>query len=226
MNENIQLEDEELFLANLDYRNREQIIKKYKQRGINTIGDFINTDISDLTKRHHEFTKYVIKTSYKMLKYKYQGKRMAEDVYLDETIKEDDFYIHSSDGSIEYDCQKIYNLLSLGFIHSSYSANKFLEEIYNEIKGKEISAIEIIKRIIEDRKDRIGSPSNAEIGKFYLDYYKKEFMNSKDSVETLTSLKKELSDLLTEREMLDSRISQLTDQINSLEGGNITNGRK
>ena len=62
---------------------------------------------------------------------------------------------------------------------------------------------------------------------FYLEYYEKEIKKSVelDSNE-LTSLRNQLVQLVRQRADLDSEIARLVEQINALEGGSITNGRK
>lgn len=223
MNENILLEDEDLFMPNLYEQDRRLYIKRLKQKGITTVGDFINTDISDLTKRQHSYTRYGIKSSYRILKYKYQGKKIVEDVYLDETIREDDFNVISKDGKVEYDCPKMDDLFNLGFTYSySSDIDKFYKDIYMETKEKEIPAIDIIKKIME----KFSCSTNTIIGTFYINYYKKEFMSSKSNVEDLATMKNELYELVNQRNSLDLKISQLAEQIKALEGGKITNARK
>lgn len=226
------LENEDLFDSQ-DAICKKRIIS-LNERGIFTVEDFINCDIASITKTSY-LRKYYIAIQH-VLKYKYKGEPLALDVLLDK-----EFEIRRSVYGYGYETfsqVKIRIARNLGFESSRagriakeivkkkaidnddyypHSADKnggFKQDSYN------VSIMEILKAIAQ---------SGDKLAQFYVDYKDKielEERQQQTSSETLEKLKSEIVLLTTQREELDKKIRQLTEQVQILEGGGIVNGRK
>ena len=97
--------------------------------------------------------------------------------------------------------------------HSAVKSGGFKQDSYR------VSIIEILKRL---------AISGDKLAQFYVEYHEKQELEEKQqtSSETLEKLKSEIVFLTTQRDELDKRICQLMEQVQTLEGGNIVNGRK
>ena len=88
------------------------------------------------------------------------------------------------------------------------------QEYYN------VSMMEILK---------VKAQSGDKLAQFYVDYQEQKSLEEgqqKSNTEILEKLKNEIVSLTTQRDKLDEKICQLTEKVQKLEGGNISNGRK
>mgnify|MGYP000145195569 CR=1 FL=1 len=88
------------------------------------------------------------------------------------------------------------------------------QEYYN------VSMMEILK---------VKAQSGDKLAKFYVNYQEQKSLEEgqqKSNAEILEKLKNEIVSLTIQRDKLDEKIRQLTEQVQKLEGGNISNGRK
>jgi hypothetical protein len=84
--------------------------------------------------------------------------------------------------------------------------------------------INIFERILS-----VKAQSGDKLAQFYVDYQEQKSLEEeqqKSNTEILEKLKNEIVSLTTQRDKLDEKIRQLTEQVHKLEGGNISNGRK
>ena len=83
-----------------------------------------------------------------------------------------------------------------------------------------VSMMEILK---------VKAQSWDKLAQFYVNYQEQKSLEEgqqKSNAEILEKLKNEIVSLTTQRDKLDEKIRQLTEQVQKLEGGNISNGRK
>lgn len=224
------LENEDLFDSqNAKGKNR---IISLNEHGIFTIEDFINCDIANITKTSY-LRRYYIAIQH-ALKYKYKGEPLVSDVLLDKEFEIDrvKFGLGVSSNF------RIGAMGKLGFevYPSTRIAKKILEnkmkendDYYQHSAAKnggfkqdsyKVSIIEILKAITQ---------SGDKLAQFYVEYHEKKELEERQQVistETLEKLKSEIVLLTTQRDELDERIRQLTEQVHMLEGGSIINGRK
>lgn len=76
---------------------------------------------------------------------------------------------------------------------------------------------------------KVKAQSGDKLAKFYVDYQEQKSLEEgqqKSNTEILEKLKNEIVSLTTQRDKLDEKIRQLTEQVQKLEGGNISNGRE
>lgn len=226
MNENIRLEEEELlFIGN----NPSTRIKYLNEIGIFTVADYINADVTTLLEsKANGPMKELFVIYQQILSYKYRGQKMVRDVYLDR-----EYHLVKNDGdawgiltsapknakSKEISSGRIdHNLCELGFLRFFQGRRDF-----SFLQTEHISMIDAIKKIAElDSKFK-------PLSDFYVEYYEKEIKKSETEeldVQNVTALKNEIVRLLSQRNKLDSKIAQLVEQVNALEGGSITNARK
>lgn len=88
------------------------------------------------------------------------------------------------------------------------------QEYYN------VSMMEILK---------VKAQSGDKLAQFYVNYQEQKSLEEgqqKSNAEILEKLKNEIVSLTIQRDKLDEKIRQLTEQVQKLEGGNISNGRK
>lgn len=231
------LENEELFGYQPNI-GQKRIIALNK-KGIFTIEDFINCDAFNITTTSHK-KKYYLALQH-ALKYKYKGEPLVLDVLLDKE------YEISREmcgfGSHSYNRIKIDDVIKLGF--EGYDISRIAKDILenkmkknNDYYPHDISKNGGIKRefysisIMEIIK--VLAQSGDKLAQFYVDYKenvdcqeKIEFEESQkqSSSETLETLKSTIILLTAQRDELDKKINQLTEQVNTLEGGNIVNGK-
>lgn len=227
MNENIRLEDEELLFIGLNPATR---IRELNEIGIFTVADLINADVTTLLQKGYSTKpdKNLFVVYQQILNYKYRGQKMIRDVYLNKEYhllyNDEDIFKSLTDDSKNVKWEKVLNvklvhdLRDLGF-------HRFLQRARSGsfLKSKQISMIDAIKRIAQL------APEFEPLSFFYVEYYEKEIKKSETEeldAQNVSFLKSELLRLLSQRNELDSKIAQLTEQVNALEGGSITNGRK
>lgn len=76
---------------------------------------------------------------------------------------------------------------------------------------------------------KVKAQSGDKLAQFYVDYQEQKSLEEgqqKSNTEILEKLKNEIVSLTTQRDKLDEKICQLTEKVQKLEGGNISNGRK
>lgn len=223
------LENEDLFDSqNVKGKNR---ITSLNEHGIFTVEDFINCDIVNITKTSY-LRRYYIAIQH-ALKYKYKGEPLVSDVLLDKEFEFD----RTKFGLGVSSNYRIGIMEKLGFKvdPSTRIAKKIVEnkmkandDYYQHSAAKnggfkqdsyKVSIIEILKSIAQ---------SGDKLAQFYVEYKEKQELEEKQqtSSETLQKLKSEIVLLTTQRDELDERIRQLMEQVQTLEGGNIVNGRK
>lgn len=211
MDLNAKLEDEILFSS--DETKCIARLNKLKGLGILTIGDFINADIDNLIKTKEIAKQH--KAFQKMLRYKYLGDVLTQDVLLDKKYNHD----------VNIEMERLYNdMYSLGF-YNPYYFQIIIRSLIERNKDKDLKMIDYLREI----SIKTESSQGKLISQFYVDYYdnvlNKQLENPVDS-STIEELKNQIISLLSQRNALDLKIAQLTEQVNMLEGGNITNGRK
>ena len=233
MNENIRLEDEELLFVGLDPARR---IKILNDMGIFTVKDFLDTDeVVLLGLKTNGRTKNSFVVYHQILKYKYRGQKMVRDVYLD---KEYHRGTSAPSDSKKYVLAKesLYVAIRDLGLYDQYIQHLNAHEFHKLYEQDQISMIEAIKLISQI------VPKYKKLCDFYIEYYQKEIKkspeldsNELDSLKNqlveldsneLDSLKNQLVELVRQKAVLDSEIARLVEQVNTLEGGNITNGRK
>lgn len=223
------LENEELFGYQPNVGKKR--IVALNNKGIFTVEDFINCDITNITTTSY-MRRYYIAVQH-VLKYKYEDEPLVLDVLFDKEYKIGrercglgaPFKLH------------IGGATKIGFENSTFSeiAKKLLkhkmienDDYYQHSAVKNggfkkdsynVSIIEILKALAQ---------SGDKLAQFYVDYYEKQILEEKPqtSSETLEKLKNEIVLLTTKRDELDEKIYQLKEQVQTLEGGNIVNGRK
>lgn len=211
MDLNTKLEDEVLFSANESgCKRRVGILKK---KGIFTIEDFINTDIDSLISTKEIAIQF--KALQKILRYKYLGETLVQDVILDNKYNKDMI-------------GKLYNdLCRLGFYKASYGY-RFKEIVYSVVTRNESDNLKILDFLREIALKSTSSQAKV-IAQFYVDYYDKNLNKQQDeniSPGSIEDLKKQLVTLVAQVNKLNDKMAELIEQVNSLEGGSITNGRK
>ena len=208
-------------------------------KGIFTVEDFINCDIDGLTKTSYIRREY--KAIQHVLRYKYKGEPLVLDVLLDKS-----FSLRRSDvmgltttpyfNAIE----KSFRRIGLGGLTASHIAIKLAKEkmvdnhdfySYDAVDGKfkkdkyEVLVIDILKHMAQ---------KGSKLAKFYVEYQEKKELEERqqhspsehNSSEVLENLKSTIVLLTSQRDALDEKIRQLTEQVQTLEGGSIVNGRK
>lgn len=230
MNINTRLENEDLFDSqNAKGKNR---IIALNEKGIFTVEDFINCDITNITKTSYIRSHYIA-IQY-ALRYKYKGEPLVTDVLLDRNFRVPRYKIAL--GS-HYDFY-IRDMTKLGFENYSTSqigkkilVNKMVEN--NDYYPHKIAANGGIKQeyynvsMMEILK--VKAQSGDKLAKFYVDYHSKKSLEEeqkKSDFEILEKLKNEIVLLTTQRDKLDKKIRELTEQVQKIKGGNISNGRK
>lgn len=197
--------ENELIFAKIPHANL--VISGFNEKGIFTVEDFINYDIEQIKS-------YSMRKQYsafqKILKYKYLGESFTMDIILEREYNDE----------AQIFCNLYRDITKLGF--GNYHFELLAKEILNK-KGS-CKMIDIISKMSE---------KFDYLKKFYIEYYdtqmKKENIEkvSVDSdKKSLDTLKNELVSLLNQRNILDTRIALLLEQINTLEGGKTNNARK
>ncbi len=216
------LENEELFGSQ---PGRRVIFLNTKK--IFTVEDFINCDINQITASC--YTRRYYMALQHALKYKYKGEPLALDVLLDREYQiGHEHYKMSTDYDLNISEAKI-----LGFEDSKLSsyARRILkskmidnDDYYPTKNGRykqdfyTVSIIEIL--------DMMASKGD-KLAKFYVDYKRKKGIeeNQQDSTEYYEKLKSEIILLTVERDKLDKKILELTEQLNALKGEKTANER-
>lgn len=224
------LESEELFDAqNAKGKNR---IISLNEHGIFTVEDFINCDIASITKTSY-LRRYYIAIQH-ALKYKYKGEPLISDILLDKEFEID--RAKYGLGVSSYFRIGIMGKLGFEIDPSTRIAKKLVEnkmkkndDYYQHSAAKNggfkqdsyrVSIIEILKAIAE---------SGDKLAQFYVEYQEKKELDELQQItssEILEKLKSEIVLLTSQRDELNDRISQLLEQVQKLEGGNIVNGRE
>lgn len=210
MNIKIKLEDEPIFNMLDSYTKRK--IKKLKEKGINTVEDFINRDLLVDPVYSDKDGNLKIKAFQSILKYKYLNKVLTNDIFLETEY-------HG------YQSMKTFYRLGFEGVYNKYA------EILKE--KKEIRIIDVL----ESMALRLDNSQAKDLAQFYVDYYKKEikkeYIEDKTGESSLASNKKELEkykdqliSLLIERNKLDEKINNLTEKVRLLQEGDITNAKK
>lgn len=230
MNINTRLENEDLFDSqNAKGKNR---IIALNEKGIFTVEDFINCDITNITKTSY-IRNYYIAIQY-ALRYKYKGEPLVTDVLLDKEFKihrrrigfgsDHNFYIGSMTrlGFENYSMSRIAYKILINKMKENNDYYQYQIAKNGEIKQEyyNISMMEIIKNKAQ---------SGDKLAQFYVDYQeqkKLEEEQKKSDFEVLEKLKNEIVLLTTQRDKLDKKICELTEQVQKIKGGNISNGRK
>ena len=197
--------ENELIFAKIPHANL--VISGFNEKGIFTVEDFINYDIEQIKsystrKRYSAFQK--------ILKYKYLGEPFTMDIILEREYNDE----------AQIFCNLYRDTTKLGF--GDYHFELLAKEILNK-KGS-CKMIDIIS-IMSEKFDFLK--------KFYIEYYDSQM--KKENIEkvsidsdkkSLNTLKNELVSLLNQRNILDTKIALLLEQINTLEGGKTNNARK
>ena len=116
-------------------------------------------------------------------------------------------------------------LMQIKDIKRSYVAKK-LNMSYNTITKKLFKENGLIRMI--DIIELIDLQNKIGMQEFYIEYYreKKQKETIENNKQSLDSLKRELINLMTQKEILEAKISTLLEQINTIEGEKTINGRK
>lgn len=230
MDINTRLENEVLFDSQSS-KGKNRIIA-LNERGIFTVEDFINCDITNITKTSYIRSHYIA-IQY-ALKYKYNGEPLVTDVLLDRNFRVPrskialgshyDFYIRAMAklGFENYSMSQIGKKILVNkmkenddyYSHRIAANGGIKQEYYN------VSMMEILK---------VKAQSGDKLAQFYVDYQEQKSLEEgqqKSNTEILEKLKNEIVSLTAQRDKLDDKIRQLTEQVQKLEGGNISNGRK
>ena len=204
MNTKIKLQDEPVFLG----RNS-LFFQTLNQKGIYTVEDYINADIEQIMTSTQ--TRNKVRAYKRILKYKYLGEPLVVDVLLDKQ-----YHLYGSDKEMISDVKHLgFDGLYCDGIRERYSTN------YSHIK-----MISIVLGMVSKYSKR-----NAGLVNFYEDYYYTKIKNQETNEiasdkDSLDSLKNELVSLINKRNELETQISSLLEQINTLEGGKSVNARK
>ena len=219
------LENEELFSFQPNIGKKRIIALNNK--GIFTIEDFLNSDVAHITTTSY-MRKYYIAVQH-ILKYKYKGEPLVLDVLLDKEyeVSREKYGLNPSFEPI------IANAPKLGFKPRSFSqiarhilALKMIKNDDYSAKNDgykqnyyTVSIFEILKGL---------ALAGDKLAQFYVEYHEKQELENKQqtSSETLKKIKKEIDLLTSQENELDQKIYQLEKQVQTLEGGNIVNGRK
>ncbi len=229
MDINTRLENEDLFDSqNAKGKNR---IVALNNKGIFTVEDFINCDIATITSTSY-LRNYYVAIQY-ALKYKYKGEPLVTDVLLEQEFEIDRFRVRHASPQIHIRFAKklgfenyMISQIVKGEIRNKMEENKdfYQRDIAKSGGFKQqyyyISMMEILKVIAQ---------SGDKLAQFYVDYQEQKSLEEgqqKSNTEILEKLKNEIVSLTTQRDKLDEKIRQLTEQVQKLEGGNISNGRK
>ena len=205
MDINTRLENEVLFDSQSS-KGKNRIIA-LNEKGIFTVEDFINCDITNITKTSYIRSHYIA-IQY-ALKYKYKGEPLVTDVLLDRNFRVPrskialgshyDFYIR--------------NMTKLGF--ENYSTSQI---------GKKI-LVNKMKENDDYYQHRIAANGGIKqeyynkLAQFYVDYQEQKSLEEgqqKSNTEILEKLKNEIVSLTTQRDKLDEKICQLTEKVQKL----------
>lgn len=203
------LEEEDIFAKR---KKPAPVIDSLNKRGIYTVEDYINYDVEQNfydSVRRKEFRAFQ-----KILRYKYLGEPLLLDVILEKEISNETENIRKFHQDVER------NLMILGF--------NFPGGLYAKKMIAQTGSCKIIDIILNDAPERYDFLKD-----FYIEYYNtkikkenKEEIPVESDKGSLDTLKSELVSLLNQRNSLDTKISLLLEQINTLEGGKTNNARK
>ncbi len=226
MDENIKLNWEKLLFIGDDPDIR---IKHLNDMGIFTIADFINADVTTLLESKANSTmKNQFIVYQQILGYKYRGQKMVRDIYLDReyhivNMGENHFPVLTS-AAEDAEKKEVYTQGLLQALDDLGFRRFFMRRGTGSFsKFEQISMIDAIKQIAQL------DPDFKPLSDFYIEYYEKEIKKPETKeldLQNAEALKNEIVRLLGQRYELDSKISQLVEQVNALEGGSISNGRK
>ena len=183
------------------------VVKMFNSKGIFTIEDFINCDIEITFSGIDTINKF--RGRQDILKYKYLGTPLLSDILLEKEY---------SNSTLR---QALRDYTRLGF-----EPNKVLINIGASLiaEKRTCTMMELIN---------FTPVMNCHyLQEFYKEYYKnhnKVDIMVNENIETVKksvdNLKLELVSLVNKRNELDTKIVLLTEQINTLEGDSVTNGK-
>ena len=228
MNIKTRLLNEELFGYQPYIGERRAIALNIK--GIFTIEDFINCDVFTLATNSY-LRNYYLALQH-VLKYKYLGTPLVNDILLDTVYRVDREKCKSN-------CEfVIYNAKKLGFDYKKFSkvAKEILdlkvaensdyhpfnpdENGFSNYWCYELPTIEILQKLAD---------GGDKLAQFYVSYQnKKKYYEEKTleaKQEAIFKLKCEMTALLMDRDEINEKIHQVKEQLKDLERDNI-NGRK
>lgn len=201
------LENEPIFFSQMIKGKKR--IEKLNKKGVFTIEDFINCDVEQLTSTDYLIKQY--RAFQHILRYKYLNMPLVLDIILDKEYNEIKFFSQFSR-----------DLVKLGFGEVIFS--NLAERLRKEDPSKPIKMIDLLKTI----SIYVKNYQYQSLAQFYVDYYDQEILkqpNHNISTHSIEELKNQLTVLLIQRNELDSKISAIEQQISTLEGGTVTNGR-
>ena len=179
--------------------------------GIETISDFLKADIDNITSTDN--VRRQLKGLQKVLKYKYLGRTLPQDVILDDV-----YHIGYASESINKK-----NMECLGFVMVNRiitTADKLLA-IDSQNSPKIIDIVrEVIKHSEEDDYTNY-------LAKFYSNYYRKNIENTNEEInpEVIMEIKNQIIELFIEIDMLQDKAKRLSKTLEGLIEGNSKNAR-
>lgn len=228
MDINTNLRDDEFLFpkSNENEKGKNQasgiIVTALNKRGIQTINDLFNYDQTQFNRLNAHYLGALIQ----ILKYKYLGEELLSDVLLESE------YSHS-----QRDIKKLAkDLRRLGFGRKLDELESFASRFMSLQSESKVTMEQVLKnggtRIDGHFIPKPRLFGDADFTGFYLDYLeqkRKQDQQEQDnnpSKEVLEGLKLQLQGLVMMRDGLDKQIQDVQNQINALNGGQQTHGRK
>lgn len=203
------------------FNGSNQTIRILKKSKIFSIEDFIYLDIRLIGR----IEKSKLRALQKILKYKYLNIPLIMDVLLEKEYSSDCL----KDPHL-FEIRK--DIRTLGFVCNtpfSICARTLIE------KNGTCKLIDILLKVLEEStilENITIKGTDKSILNFYIEYYNSHIItenlksaNGENNREILVALKSELTCLVNQRNELDEKTSDLEQQISTLEGGTVINGR-
>lgn len=186
-------------------------VETLNEKGIFTVEDFINCDVELISSSKQQSTQF--RAFQDLFKSYYLGQSLIR-----EPILENEYGIDDLDNYLN-DIEKLGYVTRGGYYSGIFKAM---------LSGQStVKMVEILRANIPQDK------SVSKVGflnELYVNYYdekqKEKQASAEQEIDSLITLKNELVSLLNQRNMLDTKIASLLEQINTLEGGKTNNARK
>lgn len=201
MNIKTRLKDEELFCVGSHVDTK---ISALNKKGIYTVEDFLNCDISSLCSNPKKY-----RITYDILSCKYLKTPLVRSVSLDKIVVNDQSFFRKTAAILTEE---------LGF----YGFDKIRGislEILKNVTIKEISIIDYLRKI-----SKVKDYSYKALVDFYIEYYDAN-LKDKNETERIKKMRDEVVYLTKQRDNLNLRINELMANIERLEKGHDLNGK-